>query len=493
MRPLKQRGCQSASEGENGGVNRGLGASATGADLPALRGHNAALVLDLLRLGADGGISRLELADRTGLTPQAVSKITARLRAEGLAAEAGHRASTGGKPRTVLRLVPSAGHAVGLHLDRDELTVVLLDLAGTPVAVRVAPLDLGAGGAAVVEAAAREVEALLPALAGAGEHDPGDVASGAGPREPDGSAGPGRAGSVPVRPAPVRPTPARTDPGRTVPGREAPARPSSARSAPVRTVPATDARAGPTPREAAGALRVLGIGVAMPGPLDHTSGVTRRVTGFPAWDGYPLRDAVAARLGLPAVLDKDTNAAALALALAAGKGSPGPEQAQGDPRSEARTRDRGRGRGGGDSFAYLHLGSGLGAGLVLGGGLHRGPRTGAGEFGHQVVQLDGPECVCGRRGCVEALCLAAVGRGDLATAARILGVGAANLVALLDIDRVLLGGRTVDAAGAVFVREVGARAGVPVALADGGPHLVAGGAAQLVLAPLFGRDVPPER
>ncbi|WP_199828933.1 winged helix-turn-helix transcriptional regulator, partial [Streptomyces sp. NRRL B-24085] len=106
----------------NGGVN-----------LPALRSHNTALVLDLLRGAGAGGISRLELAERTGLTPQAVSKITARLRGAGLAADAGHRASTGGKPRTVLRLVPAAGHAVGLHLDRDALRAVLVDLAGTVV------------------------------------------------------------------------------------------------------------------------------------------------------------------------------------------------------------------------------------------------------------------------------------------------------------------------------------------------------------------------
>ncbi|NEC52410.1 winged helix-turn-helix transcriptional regulator, partial [Actinospica acidiphila] len=109
-----------------------------GANLLALRSHNTALVLDLLRKAGTEGISRLELADRTGLTPQAVSKITARLREEGLAAEAGRRASTGGKPRTVLRLVPEAGHAVGVHLDRDELRAVLADLDGTVVARRYA-------------------------------------------------------------------------------------------------------------------------------------------------------------------------------------------------------------------------------------------------------------------------------------------------------------------------------------------------------------------
>ncbi|MFD8549991.1 ROK family protein [Streptomyces sp. NPDC059649] len=366
-------------------------AGPAGANLPALRGHNTALVLGLLRAAGEAGVSRLELAAQTGLTPQAVSKITARLRTEGLAAEAGRRASTGGKPATALRLVPGARHALGLHLDRDELTAVRVDLTGRALAVRRAPLAFTAGEEQVLGTVEREIAALL--------------AEAAGPP-------------------------------------------------------------------------VLGVGVACPGPLDHTAGVLHRVTGAPEWDGFPLRDVLAARFGLPAVLDKDTNAAALGLA-------------QGMP-------------AGAGSFGYLHLGTGLGAGLVLGGSLYRGPRTGAGEFGHQIVQLDGPRCSCGQQGCIEALCLAAVARGDLPGAARALGVGAANLVELLDIDRVLLGGRTVLDHPEEFLAGVsralaaqartrggpGARAAVSVALAPGGARTVADGAAELVLAPLFGGPRP---
>ncbi|MDX2699504.1 winged helix-turn-helix transcriptional regulator, partial [Streptomyces ipomoeae] len=144
----------------NGNVNgngNGRTGGVSGVNILALRSHNGALVLDLLRTAGAAGISRLELAERTGLTPQAVSKITARLRADGLVAEAGQRASTGGKPRTVLRLVPDAGHAVGLHLDRDELIAVLCDLTGAVVAERRAALSLGAGADAVIEGAARAV------------------------------------------------------------------------------------------------------------------------------------------------------------------------------------------------------------------------------------------------------------------------------------------------------------------------------------------------
>ncbi len=372
-------------------VPRGTGRGTAGANLLALRSHNTALVLDLLRAAGTEGISRLELAERTGLTPQAVSKITARVREQGLAAEAGRRASTGGKPRTVLRLVPEAGHAVGVRIDRDEVRTVVVDLNGTVVGERSRPLDLGAGAEDVVETVALEVEGLL-----------GDVS---------GSLGHGFLESL------------------------------------------------------------IGVGIALPGPLDHGRGVLHRVTGFPEWDGFPLRDALARRLGLPVVVDKDTNAAALGLSVA----------------------------GEGGSFAYLHLGTGLGAGLVIGGHVHRGARTGAGEFGHQVIQLDGPVCGCGDRGCIEVLCLTAVERGELGEAARVLGAGAANLVGLLDIELVLLGGRTVAAAPEVFVDGVSAmvaararREGmpggaVPVRVAPGGERGVAEGAAQLLLAPMFGR------
>ncbi|MEU5630089.1 ROK family transcriptional regulator [Streptomyces rishiriensis] len=367
-----------------------------GVNLLGLRSHNTALVLDLLRTAGPDGISRLELAERTGLTPQAVSKITARLRLEGLAAEAGRRASTGGKPRTVLRLVPEAGHAVGVHLDRDELRVVLARLDGRTVRERCVPLSLGAGAESVLEAVTREVANLL--------------------------------GDTPPAPA-------------------------------VSSAPDTPPA-------------LLGVGVALPGPLDHARGVLHRVTGFPEWDGFPLRDALAERLGAPVVVDKDTNAAALGLAVGGERGS----------------------------FACLHLGTGLGAGLVIGGTLHRGARTGAGEFGHQVIQLDGPPCPCGNRGCVEALCLAALGRGDVGEAARVLGEGAANLAGLLDIDAVLLGGRAIAAAPEPFLHGVTAvlqararREGSPqdavrVRLAPHGARAVAHGAAQLCLAPLFGRE-----
>ncbi|WP_338118514.1 ROK family protein, partial [Streptomyces coryli] len=412
----------------SGGAVRAAGSAA--GNLPALRRHNDALVLELVRAAGPAGVSRGELAEAAGLTPQAVSKITGRLAAAGLLAEAG-RTSTGGKPRTALRLEPGARHAVGLHLDRDELTAVLVDLTGAVVTERAAPLDLGAGAEAVVEQAAGVVRALVRdtlaggtsgsgagrsggagSRAGCPHTQTGDArartsgegarASGEGAR-PDGEGA--RPGSAEARPddAEARPGSAEAQPG------SAEAQPGGA-GAPAGNAGMPTSHAGMPagapvtgPGTAVGASAapglpwphsLAGVGVALPGPLDHASGVLGRVTGLPVWDGFPLRDVLADRLaGPPVVLDKDTNAAALALT-----------------RTTA------------GSFAYLHLATGLGAGLVLDGAVYRGPRTGAGEFGHQVVQLDGPRCECGRRGCLEAVCLGAVARGDAREAARVLGV-----------------------------------------------------------------------
>jgi len=55
------------------------------------------------------------------------------------------------------------------------------------------------------------------------------------------------------------------------------------------------------------------------------------------------------------------------------------------------------------AFAALSMGSGIGAGLMIDGTAVRGGQANAGEFGHLCLQVDGPPCWCGSRGCLEAL------------------------------------------------------------------------------------------
>ncbi|MEU4424178.1 ROK family transcriptional regulator [Actinoplanes sp. NPDC024001] len=90
------------------------------------------LVLDLIR--AARTISRIELAASSGLTPPTISEVVRDLMADGLIVEAGRGVSTGGKPRRLLQLNPTARYSVGVQLERNACVIVVVDLAGRQVA-----------------------------------------------------------------------------------------------------------------------------------------------------------------------------------------------------------------------------------------------------------------------------------------------------------------------------------------------------------------------
>lgn len=203
--------------------------------------------------------------------------------------------------------------------------------------------------------------------------------------------------------------------------------------------------------------RVLGIGIASPGPVDVEAGVVLDPPMMPNWHGVALRRSLAEVTGLPVLLEKDTTAAVVAELWFAGPGT---------------SRD----------FAFVYYGTGLGAGLSLGGEVLRGVSSNAGDPGHMTVDPAGPACVCGRRGCVGFITvprtlverafqdgvLAAAEHGDLddadrvdaafsrlaslarqghpgagailADAGRALARAIVVLVNLLDIDQVIFGG-----------------------------------------------------
>lgn len=104
-----------------------------GANLPSIGGFNRTVVLDAVRRSPDG-LSRVELASRTGLSAQTVSNVTRFLIEAGMIVESGTVVAGRGKPRTILRLEPGSRYAVGVHVDPAVVTYVLLDLAGTVVA-----------------------------------------------------------------------------------------------------------------------------------------------------------------------------------------------------------------------------------------------------------------------------------------------------------------------------------------------------------------------
>ena len=121
--------------------------------------------------------------------------------------------------------------------------------------------------------------------------------------------------------------------------------------------------------------RLTGLGIGMIGPLDHANGLVRDAHGLRHWHDVPLREIAEKHLGLPVHLDKDVTAGITAEAWRHGATF-------------------------GDA-ALIMVESGIGGGFWLGGAAHRGAHTNAGEFGHTVVDLTGPLCVCGRHGCLE--------------------------------------------------------------------------------------------
>jgi N-acetylglucosamine repressor len=131
-------------------------------------------------------------------------------------------------------------------------------------------------------------------------------------------------------------------------------------------------------QEHAAAGSCQGIGLAVPGMVDHVSG---RLLNAPAlgWRDVDLRGALEQAAGIPVHIERDAVACAYAQ-MWMGEGSG--EQL--------------------DSFAYLTISDGVGAGLVMNGRVVRGHRDAAGEFGHVPLTLEGPACMCGSRGCWEA-------------------------------------------------------------------------------------------
>ncbi|MFA5140086.1 MAG: ROK family protein [Elusimicrobiota bacterium] len=193
--------------------------------------------------------------------------------------------------------------------------------------------------------------------------------------------------------------------------------------------------------------------LAVAGDVDPAAGCVRRSPNLPAFEGFPLRDALTGALERPVCMHNDANMAAWgAYALELGRRY--------------------------DDVVTLTLGTGVGGGVVLGGRLHTGATGSAGEAGHMRVVFGGETCGCGAKGCLEAyagkygiLRLAAAAglkprdpaalaeaaaAGDRAARAvwlrvgEALGVGIVNLVYLLNPEAVVITGG-ISAAGRHFI------------------------------------------
>lgn len=161
-----------------------------GTNLRRVGDYNRQLVLETIRLNRV--VSRVQIARQTGLTPQTITNIVRKLMDEelvqetdGLDGKGTSRERTVGKPRVGLGLNTTARHAFGVHIDRHETRVTLLDLAGGVTGHRVCKPDIASGPARLVE---RVVEAM-ESLAGDTGVDPASIvgvgAAAPGPLDPE--------------------------------------------------------------------------------------------------------------------------------------------------------------------------------------------------------------------------------------------------------------------------------------------------------------------
>jgi predicted NBD/HSP70 family sugar kinase len=126
------------------------------------------------------------------------------------------------------------------------------------------------------------------------------------------------------------------------------------------------------------ATQICGVGVALPGPIDFTSGQVIHAPNFPGWEAVDVQHFLMGATGLPVFVDNDATAAAVG------------ESWYGIGRSL-------------ESFFYLFFGIGLGGGIILRGQPHRGFSGNAGEVGHLAVASgrNAKNCGCGNTGCLE--------------------------------------------------------------------------------------------
>lgn len=125
--------------------------------------------------------------------------------------------------------------------------------------------------------------------------------------------------------------------------------------------------------------RILGMGIAVPGPLDVQEGIMINPPNFPGWKNVPIRRMLEERLGFRVCLDKETNLAALAESF------------------------YGVSVGYKTSFFMSLFRLGIGGGLVAENNIFHGFCDGAGEVGHMTVESSGRKCGCGNYGCLETM------------------------------------------------------------------------------------------
>jgi predicted NBD/HSP70 family sugar kinase len=279
----------------------------------------------LLKLIREGdGITRAELARRTGLARSTITQRLEHLQELGLLKELGGSESTGGRPPRRLSFNEDAALILAADLGATHSRLAVTNLGGRVLAEDRGDIEIADGPEVVLEWVEQRFQALL------------------------GEAGGERAA-------------------------------------------------------------VAGIGIGVPGPVEHSTGLPRNPPIMPGWDGFPIPERLAEPFGAPVLVDNDVNIMAL-----------------GEHWSHWRDARH---------LLFVKVGTGIGCGIVVDGRVHRGADGAAGDLGHVRIPVDEDQedvtCSCGNVNCLEAL----AGGGAMARRLSAEGVEVRDSRALVELTR----------------------------------------------------------
>src|SRR5215472_6603359 len=209
--------------------------------------------------------------------------------------------------------------------------------------------------------------------------------------------------------------------------------------------------------------QIAGVGIGAPGAVDFDAGTVIFAPNLEGWKEINLKKDLEKILGVPVFVENDCNISTLGVYVAELKSKP-------------------------RSMVGVFVGTGIGGGLIIDGELYSGSGHTAGEVGHMILEVSGPKCGCGNKGCFEALASRtaifqqikagfkegqktmltemlgdnledlrsgdlrkAIRRGDkfvdrvVESAAEYIGIATANVVNVLNPEVVVLGGGVIEA------------------------------------------------
>ena len=209
--------------------------------------------------------------------------------------------------------------------------------------------------------------------------------------------------------------------------------------------------------------QVAGVGIGAPGAVDFDAGTVIFAPNLEGWKEVPLKKTLEKELDVPVFVENDCNISTLGVYVAEFKSKP-------------------------RSLVGMFIGTGIGGGIIINGDLYSGAGHTAGEVGHMVLEINGPKCGCGNKGCFEALASRtaifqqikagikdgektiltemlgdhledlrsgdlrkAVRRGDkfvdriIESAAEYIGIATANIANILNPEVIVLGGGVMEA------------------------------------------------